>query len=72
MVPLSAAEIEAVTRRTLFEMICNADLPADYRRDLLRQELSTLDNATANDFLDRVLGRLGHDDPLVVLMMEKA
>ena len=51
----------------LLAFICN-DLPAEYRRDLLRQELSDLDNAAANDFLERALGRLGHDDALVVLM----
>jgi hypothetical protein len=38
------------------------DLPARCRRALLRQELSTLDNAAANDFLERVAARVvrGH------------
>ena len=52
----------------LLEFICS-DMTADYRRDLLRLELDTLDDATADDFLDRVLGRLDHDDPLVAALM---
>ena len=56
----------------LLELICSDLLPAAYRRDLLRQESSTLDDTSANDFLERVFGRLDHDDPLVMLMMQKA
>ncbi len=50
------------------EFIVGSTLSADCRRALLRQELSTLDDAAAEDLLERVLGRLGYDDPLVALM----
>ncbi|GEP61041.1 hypothetical protein [Reyranella soli] len=59
------AELE---KALTLELICGSALPADYRRDLLRRELENLPDSKANDFLDRVLGGIGHDDPLVVLM----
>ena len=56
----------------MFEFIVGSTLPADHRLALFRQEMSILDNDAADDLLDRVLGRLGHEDPLVLLMMQKA
>ena len=49
----------------LVELICS-DLPAWYRRALLRQEMSSLDDASANEFLERVLGRHGHPNRSVL------
>jgi hypothetical protein len=48
-------------------LICS-DADANYRRDLLQQELVTLDAASQDALLERVLGGLGHTDPLVALM----
>ena len=50
------------------ELACGEGLPADYRRDLLRQECAKRSNAGAEEFLERVLGRLAYDDPLVALL----
>jgi hypothetical protein len=50
-----------------FALICG-DLPADCRRALLRHELATMDNAAAEEFFERVTGRLDYADPLIMLM----
>jgi hypothetical protein len=57
------------SRALTLELVCGDGLPADYRREIMRNELATLDNAAAEEFFERVMGRLDHDDPLVALMM---
>ena len=53
--------------KLVFEFICGR-MPAENRLALLRQEMSTLDKDAGDDLLESVLGRLDHDDPLVLLM----
>lgn len=53
----------ALQRSFTFELICKETLPAWYRRALMQNELATLDDTASNDPLERVFGRLGHDDP---------
>lgn len=50
------------------ELICGDGMPAEYRRALLRHELATMSDAAAEEYFERVMGRLDYDDELVVLM----
>jgi len=65
------ATIEQFAQAIMFELVCG-DLPAWYRRAILRQQLAPMSNAAAEDFFERVMGRLDTEDPLVVLIMENA
>jgi hypothetical protein len=69
MTPAEIKELaEQLAAAVMFELICGDGMPAWYRRDLLRQELASRSNAAAEDFLERVMGRLDDDDPMVELM----
>lgn len=56
----------------LVELVCGGGLPADYRRALMRQELAVRDDTAAEALAERIMGRLDHDDPLILLMMGQA
>jgi len=62
------AFIAALKAAFVVETICSSALPASYRRDILRQEMRTADNATAEYIIERIVGRLDDDDPLSVLL----
>lgn len=50
------------------ELVCSDVLPAEYRRDIFRQEMRTADSATAEHVMERVMGRLDDADPLAAAM----